>query len=207
MATKQYLIGGLILLLIAGAILAALDRRYGVRLRRGIWRWTHGSDESIDKLSSSGFIHGRSAKERFTAAIVLWAVITFVGVKWTDVNPFYLILAVFLEVPTLMAGFYLSPFVDRLWEKTDTVLQEVDRLDRGETTLRDELNRATEAVREVIHGADKTPSRDTPLSNAGDDEAGLPLTTEPKTEDPVEKDPKKVVDMFVSGGGRHGRRS
>src|SRR5262249_33861997 len=55
-------------------------------------------------------------------------------------------LVIAVEVPLLMTGFYLGPFLRRLWHRKDPLLAVVDQLESGETTLGAEMKRATERV-------------------------------------------------------------
>ena len=120
-------IAWLMSLIIIGAIWSALDRSYGVRLRA--WFYNMTNENPIDASRVTGFIHKRKASARFTVACVLAvtqsALVVVLGLG-TSLAEFY---SVFLEVPALMAGFYLGPWLAEFWSRRESLLGFVDELE------------------------------------------------------------------------------
>lgn len=191
MATKHYLIGGCAVLLLIGAALYAFDRRYGSALYRAWYNFTNEKELPDDQ--DHGFIYGRDAKPRFTVATILWIVASILGIWKTDLNPFYVVLAGVIEIPFLMIGFYLGPVFDRLWKKKDVLLDEVDKLERGEVNISGEITRVSGRVRSALKVFRKAKTRPAatvpPIESAPAAEAA---TVVPRPESPAD-----VIDRFA----------
>ena len=140
----SYVFSGLLAGILEGAVLYVVDSRVGVRAYRWWYGLTHRDPLPPDV--HRGFVYNRQANARFTAATVVSLVQNGIAFELGFMNPFTAMLTILLEVPVLMGGFYLGPFVQRLWQKKDPLLAVVDKLESGETTVRAEMKRATESV-------------------------------------------------------------
>lgn len=131
------LLGTLVVLLLVGAILYAVDRRFGV----AFYRWWHNltSANPLSEGEETGFLYRRNARARFSAATAV--ALLGNGVLWWfgHHGVFGVMFSTILTVVGLMAGFYLGPLLDRLWTRKDPLLDVIDKFESGERHLNEEV--------------------------------------------------------------------
>jgi hypothetical protein len=183
-----YVASWLIFFLLLGAIWYVLDRRFGISLYR--WYFNLTREEPLAADQERGFIYNRSAKSRFSTAVVLCLLQSILVVSAAEVNPLVELLSFFFEVPVLMVGFYFGPSVYKLWRKKDAVLETVDRLESGELKLEDELKEATRHAAQTVRSA---------LGIEDETEAGKSVAEGEQASKaaPVEPDPAEALNRYV----------
>ena len=186
--TASYVLSGMLAGILEGAILYVLDWHFGARL----YRWWHGltHQSALPSDTRMGFIYNRKANARFTLATLVSLAQNGL-LLWTGFapNPFLAMLTIILEVPVLMIGFYLGPFVHRLWQRKDPLLDVVDKLESGETTVGAEVKRVTARVAGTLRG----PAED--AVSVADSDAPAPTDTPPAAT--PEPDPESALRDYT----------
>ena len=139
--SASYLFSGVFAGLLEGAGVYLVDRKVGVRAYRWWYDLTHKHPLPPDE--HRGFVFNRQANARFTTATLVSVVQNGLAFELGMAHPFSAMMTILVEVPVLMGGFYLGPFVQRMWQKKDPLLEVVDKLESGETTVAAEMRRAT----------------------------------------------------------------
>ena len=142
------LVSGLAVGVIEGALLYVIDARVGVRAYRWWYDLTHRDPLPSDV--ERGFLLNRKANARFTVATVVALVQNWIALEAGWLDPFTAMLTLALEVPVLMGGFYLGPGLRRLWGRKDPLLDVVDQLESGETSIGAEMKRVTGKVTDAL---------------------------------------------------------
>jgi hypothetical protein len=183
------LVSGLVLGVIEGAVLYVIDCKVGVRAYRWWYDLTHREPMPADV--EQGFILNRKANARFTAATLV-ALAQNGAALGFGVDPFLAMLTIALEVPVLMAGFYLGPALRRLWQRKDPLLAVVDKIESGETSIGAEMKRATTKVADVLRGDEAAALPDVVALEAP------PPPAEPAVPPPApEPDPVEAMRRFT----------
>jgi hypothetical protein len=180
---------GLVLGVIEGAVLYVVDCRVGVRAYRWWFDLTHR--EPMADGIERGFILNRTANARFTMATVVALVQNGMALMVGMVDAFPAMLTIAVEVPVLMGGFYLGPFLRRLWHRKDPLLDVVDQLESGQTTLGLEMKRATERMAEALR------RNDAPASGAAEMPVVPPPVAHEEHPPPPEPDPVEGMRRFT----------
>jgi len=175
------LLSGLAVGVIEGALLYVIDARVGVRAYRWWYDLTHRDPLPPDV--ERGFILNRKANARFSVATVVALVQNWIALEMGWLDPFLAMLTVAIEVPVLMGGFYLGPGLRNLWRRKDPLLDVVDQLESGETSIGAEMKRVTGRVTDALHREERpVPTPVEPAPPAAD---APPPPPEPEP-DPVE---------------------
>ena len=169
---------------IGGALLYVIDARMGVRAYRWWYDLTHRDPLPADV--ERGFILNRKANARFSVAIVVALVQTWIALEMGWLDPFLAMLTVLLEVPVLMGGFYLGPGLRNLWRRKDPLLAVVDQLESGETSIGAEMKRVTGRVTEGLRREERPPPPAVEAAPAPPPVADAPPPAPEPEPDPVE---------------------
>ena len=174
--------------LLEGAILYVLDRHAGV----GIYRWWHDITHKnrLPVSEDRGFIYQRKANAKFTFAIVVTLIQNALLIWRAGTNPLAAAISIPVEVVALLIGFYLGPFLNRLWERRRPVLDVVDRIESGETTVAGEARKVVESIR---HHNEPELIEIAPLKTGE-----VQKEPAPKTE--PEPDPRELIRKFTQRG-------
>jgi hypothetical protein len=182
--TTSEVVSGLVLAAIEGAVLFIVDCKVGVRA----YRWWHDLThrEPLPADVEQGFVVNRKANARFTAATLVALAQSGVGVAF-GASPFTAMLTIALQVPVLMAGFYLGPALRRLWRRKDPLLAVVDKLESGETSIGAEVKRASTKVAGALRREElAAPLEVVPLEAPPLPPAEVPVPAPEPEPDPVE---------------------
>ncbi len=182
------LVSGLAVGVIEGALLYVIDARVGVRAYRWWYDLTHRDPLPSDV--ERGFLLNRKANARFTVATVVALVQNWIALEAGWIDPFTAMLTLALEVPVLMGGFYLGPGLRRLWGRKDPLLDVVDQLESGETSIGAEVKRATEKVAGALRRSDDPAT--TPVEPAA---IAPPTPPESVSQPPPPPEPDPVEAM------------
>jgi hypothetical protein len=191
-------------LLVVGAILYVLDRFAGTAIKRFFWALTHDKRTRMPDHLRTGFIFGQHIRTRAKVAAFIALGETALSITFGNVNPFLEIITSIIDIPVLLAGFYLGPILLRLLGVADAVLERVEdvelRIEKGETTLGSEVRGVAGVVNErararfddVIDRAQETikPYR-------VDTSAGRPDSVIPTPPPEPEPDPQEGFDNFL----------
>jgi hypothetical protein len=186
--TASYVLSGLVVGVLEGAVLYILDSRVGVRAYRWWYGLTHR--DPLPPGVRRGFVYDRKANARFTAATIVSLLQNGLAYELGFVDPLKAMLAVLVEVPVIMGGFYLGPFVERLWRKKDPLLAVVDKLESGETSVRAEVKRMTESVAGSVRESLAAPAEEVPPPTAPRVEPAPPPP-------PPEPDPAEALRSYT----------
>lgn len=195
------LLSVLFVVFLEGAVAYTVDRRAGTRLYRWWYDLTH--KDPLPEGADRGFIYERRANARFSTATVI-AIAQSALAFWSGAtSPVWAVIYTVLQIPVLLAGFYAGPFANRLWERKQPLLDVVDELESGKTTVGEIVHDTADALRSKLHvpGAGRAAATVTPLLRAvggGGEEATSP---KPPADDPApEPDGKAAFDRFTRGG-------
>ncbi len=190
LSIPHYVMLWCILFTIIGAVWYNLDRRYGVKLYRWWYDLTH--KDPLPEGEQRGFVYNRSTKARFTAAWVVSTVQSVAVILTTPVNPLVELIMWLFEVPVTMLGFYLGPYLYRLWQRSDVVFDAMDRLEhRAESGDIDVKATAAAASRAIRHRFASTIHREEEHSGQRDPEPEEKTTEAATVNESAENDSGK----------------
>lgn len=186
-------VGTFLLVLIEGAVLYVIDRHIGTRVYRWWYNTTHKNE--LPANDEYGFIHQRKAHSRFSAALFIAFIQNALAVWGKFESSGSAVLWFSLEIPILMVGFYLGPFINRIWERKKIVLDEIDRLESKEITFGQEIKRAATLLHETVI----TPQLERLTSGEETHPAEKQAAEEPekKQESEPETDPREYMRKFT----------
>lgn len=186
-----------IIFIAIGALWYVIDRRIGVRL----YRWWHDltHEKPLPPEMHCGFVYNQRARVRLTTATIVAIVQSLLAIVGGAANPFVELFTLVLEVPLLMVGFYFGPFLYRLWEKKDHILDTVDRLESGELDIKGEIREASQKAAHLVRDAltpDTIESEATALeTKTSEKQIRVALPTPPATEEP--QDPASLMKQYL----------
>lgn len=207
MSQQDYSTLGIIaLVLVEGAFMYCIDINWGTRFKRWIYGLTH--KDSLPEGEEIGFIYKRRAHARFSTALAIAITQSVLALRWGTISPFQAAYWVPLQLVPLMFGFYLGPVANRIWDRRKPLLDTVDQIEHGETTVAEQMKSAMEKLRRFATKSaatssvervlrvvkHKTPTSPTPLSTDT-----TPTTAATETPEP---DPEKVIRDFSEGRRR-----
>ena len=198
-----------------GATWYLLDRRFGAPLYRWWYNMTH--EHPIESTEKKGFIYYRKAKAKLATAIALALVQSGIVLAMTRKGMLMEFVSFFLEVPATMLGFYVGPWLSKLWIKKDAVLDKVDQLESGELSVvkevkeaaqdasekvKDVAHDATAKVKDLLHLDEEEADGDGETEGPGDREMEGPASPaerapEPKPEPEAEPDPRELMNKYL----------
>lgn len=200
-ASSSFLLSWSLVFLFAGAILYIIDRAFGRRVYRWWYDMTH--EHPLDAEHQIGFIYGRKADARFFAAVAVTLVQGTIAIAHDESTLPNEVLSMLIEVPCLMAGFYVGPWLDRLWGGRSKVFTAVDQFESGERVLTDELQelskKAVTTVVDSIHvAAEPAPASAEPKgdSRRGELQTAIEAKSEPAVEEAI--DPKAYLNKYLT---------
>lgn len=173
---------------LCGAMVYVFDRTRGVRVYRWLYDMTHEQPLAADV--STGFVFHRSAQTRFTIAVIVSIFQSVAAVLERLSSVTHEILSVFVEVPCIMLGFYLGPTLWRIWSRRDEVFNTVDKIEKGEISIKDEVqeasHKAVSKVKEVLG-----------VEHQGPDETASAAPEKVEAPEP-EPDPKELMGKYLN---------
>lgn len=170
-----------------GMILYVLDRHVGIKIYRWWYGLTHKNPLPSDK--DRGFIYERRANARFTFAMTLILIQNGLIVWRGFVNPLSTIVSIPFEVVAILIGFYAGPFLNGLWERKDPILEVVDRIESGETSIPYEAKKVWEST---VHREESATDASTESKTVETADA----RPNPKSEEKGE-DPRAMINKFL----------
>ncbi len=132
-----YVVFRIIVFLLLGAVWYNLDRAYCTRLYRWWYGMTH--EHPLPPGTERGFIYGQATRARALAALLLSTLISVIAFGTAHANSLAELLIWASGIPILVIGFFLGPNVYELWRRKEKVFDAVDKVERGDVDLSDEL--------------------------------------------------------------------
>jgi hypothetical protein len=186
-----YILIWLFAFIIIGALWYVFDRVFGVI----VYRWWYGMThrEPLPLNVTRGFIFNQPASVKFFWAMVICFIQSVFSVTSGEQRFPVQLLAFFLEVPMAMLGFYFGPTFFRLWREKDELLEQVDKIESGELSIRAKLKEArtaaTGTIRDALGGHESKAQEERPVVT-------------PKTEAPL--DPEQLMKGYLKRDGPEG---
>jgi hypothetical protein len=189
--------------LVLGAVIHVVDHHLGSRIYRWWYNMTHR--DPLPKEIIRGFVFEQPARVRFQVAIILAALQSGLA-AFGGANPIIELLTVIVEVPVAMVGFYCGPFLDQIWTRKDTVFDTVDKLEKGELSVGEEMRKASaeavETIKEAFIGEEeesKVPAHETapPKEEVIDSEEKEDSPTH-LNEEEDDVDPRELIRKYTS---------
>lgn len=164
-----------------------------------------GIDNSYDFFGRKFFV-GRSAKSRFVTVGVISSIVTIVGLLFLNsTNTFIEFIALFPDTITMYLGVLIGLPITRFFgkgvDKADGLFEKIDSVERGETTLGEEVRKASEnVVRRTRNAVDDIRANVAPpvaenasdLDESEDAEEQVPTFTSPEPAEPSEPEKPEV---------------
>jgi hypothetical protein len=151
-SVETYIIFWAIIYVAFGFAFYILDRTKGVKWYRKWYNWTH--KESMPDDVVRGFIFNREFKWKAVVAFVISTIQSILAIS-TEVDPLVELFMWFFEMPLLLFGFLLGPFIYRIWGKREQIFNKVDKWDRGDITIKDELAKGVKQVSDSVSNVGK----------------------------------------------------
>ena len=171
---------------LGGIVFSVLDRAYGRKIYRAYHNFTSGEQLSPDV--ELGIVTGQHASHRLTVAVVVAFVYTWLAYGLHASALPETVASLFVEVPLMMAGFYVGPLVNRIWERRKVITDVVDDFESGKRTIKGELGHVAQNARAAV-----IPIR--PLPKKAE---ASPTTTNPAPEEP-KIDAREAIRKFTDG--------
>lgn len=189
-ASSSFLLSWCLVFILAGAVLYVFDRSIGRRIYRWWYDMTH--EHPLDAEHDCGFLYHRKANTRFSVAVILTLVQGAIAIAHHESTLPNEVLSMIVEVPSLMVGFYLGPWLDRFWGRRDKVFATVDQFEQGERVLSSEIHdlsvRAVSTVVESLHVG----------SSAEPEPKQAPVVKEAAPEPEPEVDPRALMNKYLT---------
>jgi hypothetical protein len=191
-----YIIFRVIIALVSGWILYMLDRAFGT----GLYRWWYGMthEHPMPAGEARGFIHGRTTRSRVFWATVLSSLLTLVAVMDGSYNALLELLLWLVSIPVAVAAFIIGPRFHSVWGRRETVYTAVDKWERGEIDLTDQMkikgSEIAAGVRQTVTETVDHVSQALPKRAESKPAAAPP--PEPVASEP-EVDPQERVNRFI----------
>jgi hypothetical protein len=137
-----------ILGVLLGTAAYSLDRRFGV----GWYQWWYGMthEHPLPAEEQRGSLFNRPTRVKAFAALVLSSIVSVISVYTASSTALAELVLWVVTIPAMMIGFIIGPRFYGLWQRRDKVFDAVDKWERGEIDLSDELKaRATEMTESV----------------------------------------------------------
>ena len=144
----------IILGILIGIAFYSLDRRFGVGSYKWWYDMTH--EHPLATAEQRGFVYNKPTRVKAFAALVLSSVVSVVSVYTAASNPLAELVLWVVTIPAIVIGLLIGPHFYKIWQKRDKVFDTVDKWERGEVDLSDELKartaELTESVRATLTG-------------------------------------------------------
>lgn len=196
----------MLVVIVEGMLAYVLDRHIGTKV---VYWWNGATSEAPPSAGEiKGLIYRRKAHMRLTMAITLTLIqnglLFFTGI----IHPLISIISIPFELVALMAGFYAGPWLDRLWSRKQPILDVIDKLESGETTVSKELKHVAGSVRESLHHLEKAGgvvSSARPAPHKPAPQPSEPAPAEKTLAEQIEENPTKYIREFTRGGSKDGK--
>lgn len=211
-APSGSLLGWIFLLLVMGAVIATVDRRF----LGGLYRWWHDArrddDHKLSQETKLGFIYGQSARVKFGAAFGIVLAFVVWRVWFMGASSISTVLNAVPETILLAVGFYLAPLFENIVDYLNPFFDRVDALEKQGFKVEGARERATGWIRKVFPAraaapatslpAESTTTPDSPKADVIDLAAYRPVETgEHQTSS------REMLDRFTHGEPLQGGNS
>jgi len=145
---SNYVAVGTAVYVLLGVISYIIDRKLGRSIYRTWYNWTHKNPlpEGVEK----GFIYNQYTKNQVAVAIFLSVTFSVIAVVTMEVSWLVEFLVAFVESIAMMIGFKIGPWAYRVYEGKDKALDMIDKLERGEVNISDEIKDAATSVSTAV---------------------------------------------------------
>lgn len=196
----QYVIFWSILFVSFGAVWYNFDRRFGIKWYRSWYNMTR--KEKLTTEKQIGFIYNRSTHSKAAMAALVASAQSVMVVMYMDVNLLASLIMWVVEIPLMMLGFYLGPFVYAMWRKKETLFTTMDKVESGELNIGTEVTKAAKRVVAPI----KEHLEDLQEAIIGGAEENEPIPVQPSEDELRLKqlesvDPRELMAKFTNPRG------
>ncbi len=211
---QTYVFLSLFFYLFWGAAWYVMDRTFGVKLYRRYYNFTH--KDPLPEGEVKGFIYNRTTRAKSFAAVICSTILSVLAILSMEFNLLVEITLWIVEIPIIMAGFYLGHFFGfKLWSNRNKGFEMIDRLERGDVHIGEQIaEKAKKVVEEIQEEVSEQASRmeekageffsGAEEKSVGEEGSGEPEkeSPNPAEEEPVKKkpeelDPYELVDRFT----------
>lgn len=146
--TSQEVLAACLLFFIVGTMIYILDRSM-----KGVYRWWYDMTHRDPLEEDRGFIFNRRTRTKFTVATIITTIQTGLAIWLTETNLLTELILWPLSIPILVLGFYTGPFIFRIWDRRAPVMDKLDELERGDTSIGHEIRELTTVAAERSRSA------------------------------------------------------
>lgn len=194
-----YVIFRLMVALVLGTIVYIIDYRFGAPLNRWWYGMTH--EHPLPPGDRRGFLHGRTTRSRVVCATLVSGFVSILGIIYADYNPLAELLLWLLSIPVFVAAFMIGPRTSALWGKREGVYEAVDKWERGEIDLTDQIKTRSSEIAAGVRNTLSETLEHAGHALPGNAEKQQPEADEPKVSsvEPTEN-PQELVNRFLKRG-------
>lgn len=150
-----YCISWIMAFFFAGLLWYILDRQYWTILYR--WFYNRCHKEPIEESQVKGLIYRQKTVRKFVWAFVISTVQSLLivwGIAISLFNPLVEFSLWLIEIPVMVAGMWVGPFVYDIWSKRSTAFTTIDNIEAGKIhpgdEITDAISESTEKVRKSL---------------------------------------------------------
>jgi len=186
----SYIVFRILVALLIAAVVYMADTRLGAGLYRWWYSMTH--EHPLPTGKECGFIFNRNTGARVVVGTILSSIITLLACMDGEFNALAELVLWLVSIPVIVGTFMAGRRFDGLWSGRTKVFTAVDKWERGEIDLSDELkNKSAEVAARVKQTVAAKRAEPEAVDAAA---APPPATAEP------EPDPQELVDRFLKRG-------
>lgn len=145
---SAYITFRIILGILLGIASYSLDRRFGLGWYKWWYDMTHEHPQPATE--ERGFVYNKPTRVKAFAALVLSSIVSVVSVYTAASNPLAELVLWVVTMPAIVIGLLIGPHFYKIWQKRDKVFDTVDKWERGEVDLSDELKARTAELTENV---------------------------------------------------------
>ncbi len=211
---QTYVFLSLFFYLFWGAAWYVMDRTFGVKLYRRYYDFTH--KDPLPEEEVRGFIFNRSTRDKSFAAVICSTILSVLAILSMEFNLLVEITLWIVEIPVIMAGFYLGHFFGfKLWSNRNKGFEMIDRLEKGDVHLGEQIAESARRIvgdiqEEVSEQASRMEEKAGEFFSGAEEKSGMeedsgemekespsPPEEESAKKKPEELDPYELVNRFT----------
>jgi hypothetical protein len=146
---------------------------------------------------TQGYVHGRSTKVRAFWAVIIATVIAVFAYFGGEFQPLQEIGFWAAGILAAFLGLLVGPFINGIWQRRDKAFDTMDKWERGEISIADELKQKSseigEKVRETLADTAKSVR-----AAAGEESSEAPSPRPKDAQPPAEpENPEELVNKYL----------
>lgn len=149
MSITEYFMFWFLVFCASGASVYILDFWCGQSMRK--WWYDMIHEDSLPETETRGFLYRRNFRTRLRMAVCIGIIGSIIVILKTEFRPIAELFLWIACVPAVFAGFWLGPFICRLWKSRDKALHALENIEEHGIDIHGGAQRALRHVREGLH--------------------------------------------------------